>query len=59
MELDQLKTGIAETYQIVARLADMAGVFNDPQTIKALDWLANQNGMPDLLPYSPKQSSSP
>lgn len=51
---ERLRNGIAELYQVIGCLADIAGVFDDPQTIKALDWAANpDSGECDVLPFGP------
>jgi hypothetical protein len=59
-ELERLRDDCAGAYQVVGVLAEMAGVFNDPQVIKALDNLsAASNGDPrphaDVLPFGPSR----
>src|SRR3954466_14161330 len=56
-EIEQLRRDCRELYQVVGYLAHHAKLFNDPQTVKALDnACAAAEGKPrphaDLLPFT-------
>lgn len=53
MDAEVLRDGISQLYQVIGILADEAGLFQDNQVVKALDWAANPEGEADLLPFHP------
>jgi hypothetical protein len=58
-EIDRLREDCAQAYQVIGVLAHQAGVFDHPDTVKALDNMhAAADGEPrphaDLLPFGPE-----
>lgn len=48
---DELLEAIGELYQVVGILADRAGLFENDQVMKILDWLSKPDGKLDVLPF--------